>query len=291
MKRRDLSLDECAIAQAVSLVGDAWTLLVIREVAGGNRRFNPIQEELGLSRKVLTQRLDGLLDCGVLERVPYHDSARRHEYRLTPAGYALLPVLVDLQHWGATWLSGDTAATALTERSSAEFHRVRSLIGGRIPEMALANADGGGVDPVGPTGRTVLFCYPGTAVPGVVQHPPSWERIPGAPGCSLEARTFRDSLGDFLDRNTSVRGISLQRSHEQAAFVKLNRIPYPLLSDAGLEFTAALRLPTFRVCGIQHLKRLTLIVDRERVIREVLYPITDVVASVNDALRIASGIA
>jgi peroxiredoxin len=80
-------------------------------------------------------------------------------------------------------------------------------------------------------------------------------------------------------------GTQTQRPDEQRAFADAERLRFPLLSDAGLALAAALRLPTFRAGGVSRLKRLTLVVDRDRTVRHVLYPVTDVAASVSEALR------
>jgi peroxiredoxin len=81
-----------------------------------------------------------------------------------------------------------------------------------------------------------------------------------------------------------VHGVSTQRPDEQREFAAKERLRFPLLSDADLALTAALRLPTFRAAGVTRLKRLTLVVDAERVVREVLYPVTDIAGSVEAAL-------
>jgi peroxiredoxin len=100
----------------------------------------------------------------------------------------------------------------------------------------------------------------------------------------LESTTFRDRYDDFLRRGAQVVGVSTQRPEEQAAFAAKARIPFLLLSDQDLRLAAALRLPTFRAGGSDRLKRLTLIVGPGRAIRQVHYPITDPVGSVDDAL-------
>jgi peroxiredoxin len=118
--------------------------------------------------------------------------------------------------------------------------------------------------------------------------------VPGAAGCTLESCTYRDRLAEFAALGASVRGVSTQPPFEQAAFAAESRISFPLLSDAGLELTTALRLPTFRAGGTVRLKRLTLLVSRDRLVRDVLYPIADVTGSVEDALamvRIFAGTA
>lgn len=87
-----------------------------------------------------------------------------------------------------------------------------------------------------------------------------------------------------------MHGVSTQRPDEQRAFAEAERLGFPLLSDLGLDLTGALRLPTLRAAGTTRLKRLTLVVDRDRTIREVLYPLTDITASVAAALRAVRGV-
>jgi DNA-binding HxlR family transcriptional regulator/peroxiredoxin len=291
VRRTDLSDAECAIAQALEVVGDWWTLLVVRDVARGVHRFDALQRELGVSTKVLTERLKLLVNHGVLTKDPYSQHPPRYEYRLTDAGRGLLPVLVALQDWGATWVLGDGTRSATTEPSSAEARRVHNLIGTPIPELLLPTSDGARVDPVADAPFTVLYCYPGTAIAGVSTNPPYWEQLPGASGCTLEACTYRDQLEEFTARGAAVFGVSTQRCDEQAAFARAENIPFPLLSDAELALVTALRLPTFRVGSLDRLKRVTLIVDRERIVRGCLYPIQDVTGSVTDALALLDGLA
>ena len=107
MDRPDLALDACSVARTLEVVGERWTVLVLREAFFGVRRFNDLQRNLGAPRNVLTARLQKLVDAGVLRRVPYReDGAReRHEYRLTEAGMELLPTVVALMQWGDRHLS------------------------------------------------------------------------------------------------------------------------------------------------------------------------------------------
>lgn len=274
MRRVSMSDADCAIAQALDVVGDWWTLLIVRDVARGVHRFDALQAELDISRRALTERLAMLLEHGVLRKEQYTDRPPRYEYRLTPLGRGLLPVLVALQNWGATWVLGDGTTTATAAETSAEANRVKDLVGHKVPALSLS-----GVDPVADTQWTVLYCYPGTG-----PHPPNWSEIPGAQGCTLESCTYRDRLPEFAAMDATVYGVSTQRPDEQAAFALRESIQFPLLSDADLELTAALRLPTFRAAGVDRLKRLTLLVDRDRVIQATLYPIPDVTGSVQEAL-------
>ena len=290
MKYTRIGDSDCSIAQALDVVGDWWTLLVVRDVAGGVNRFSDLAAELGVSRKVLTERLIELVDRGVLERRQYSERPPRFEYHLTDSGRGLLPVLVALQNWGARHVMGDGTLTATSEPASAEARRVNALIGRRIPALMLPGADGVPTDPVSATAAwTVLYTFPGSpsVEPGLA---PGWEDVPGGPGCTLEARTFRDRLAEFADAGAAVIGVCTQRAEQLAAFAAAENVPFPLLSDQALEFSTALRMPTFRAAGADRLKRATLIVDARHTVRGVLYPVPDPVASVDEALRIVGSL-
>ncbi|ROQ98672.1 HxlR family transcriptional regulator [Streptomyces sp. 2132.2] len=282
-QRTHLDDADCAIAQALDVVGDWWTLLIVRDAARGVHRFDAFQRELGVSRKVLAERLKLLVEAGVLTREPYQERPVRHEYRLTPRGRGLLPVLVALQDWGDTWVLGEGEMTATTEESSREAERVHALRGTRLPELVLPDRFGEVRDPVADTPFTVLYCFPG-AYARAESYPPGWAGIPGARDCTFESCTYRDQLAEFTAAGATVHGVSTQRPDEQREFAEAEGLRFPLLSDAELSLTAALRLPTFRAAGVSRLKRLTLVVDRERVVREVFYPVRDIEAGVAAAL-------
>ncbi|MFD7029157.1 winged helix-turn-helix transcriptional regulator [Streptomyces sp. NPDC059917] len=282
-QRTQLGDADCAIAQALDVVGDWWTLLIVRDAARGVARFDAFQRELGMSRKVLTERLRLLVEADVLTREPYQDRPVRHEYRLTPRGRALLPVLVALQDWGDTWILGEGEMTATTEEASREAARVRALKGTRVPELLLPDAAGEPRDPVADSPFTVLYCFPG-AYARAESYPPGWAGIPGAKGCTLESCTYRDQLAQFTAAGATVHGVSTQRPDEQREFAAAEELRFPLLSDAGLDLVTALRLPTFRAAGVSRMKRLTLVVARDRTVVEAIYPITDIEASVSAAL-------
>lgn len=105
MLARDYDLD-CSIARTLELVGERWSLLVVRDVFLGNRRFDEMQESLGVARNVLTNRLQRLLDEGVLEKRAYRERPLRYEYFLTEKGLDLWPVLVALMGFGDKYLNG-----------------------------------------------------------------------------------------------------------------------------------------------------------------------------------------
>ncbi|MDF3144871.1 helix-turn-helix domain-containing protein, partial [Streptomyces sp. T21Q-yed] len=111
MSPRRVADDACGIAQAAAVVGDWWSLLVLREIARGHVRFDRLADELAVSRKVLAERLRTLTDHHVLERRRYQDRPPRYEYVLTEQGRGLVPVLVSLQDWADRWLLGDGTLT------------------------------------------------------------------------------------------------------------------------------------------------------------------------------------
>jgi DNA-binding HxlR family transcriptional regulator len=102
-----LDRSRCSVAGTLAVVGEKWSLLVLREAFLGVRRFADFQRILGAPRAVLTDRLATLVEQGILRRVPYQAEGerQRHEYRLTPKGVDLYPTLVALMEWGDRWLS------------------------------------------------------------------------------------------------------------------------------------------------------------------------------------------
>lgn len=106
MKRTDTSAWPCTIARSAAVLGDHWNLLLIRQACMGTRRFEDFQQALGIGRNILTTRLNGLVDEGLLRRVPYQDGPPRSEYRLTRKGREVYPILAALAAWGERWMTG-----------------------------------------------------------------------------------------------------------------------------------------------------------------------------------------
>jgi DNA-binding HxlR family transcriptional regulator len=125
----------CSIIGAVDALGDVWSILVLREVFLGVRRFNDIQADLGISRSVLTDRLSRLVELGVVRAVPYQEpgTRARHEYRPTRKGVGLLPLLLALKAWGDEHVIG-AETVRITERGSGEAVRLelRTFSGKRV---------------------------------------------------------------------------------------------------------------------------------------------------------------
>ena len=97
----------CSVAQCLEVVGEWWSLLIVRDAFFGVRRFDDFQARLGISRNILNQRLTKLVDDGVLERVPYQDNPPRANYRLTEKGRDLWHVLTAMRQWGDRWAAPD----------------------------------------------------------------------------------------------------------------------------------------------------------------------------------------
>src|SRR3954451_20763303 len=103
----DWSIETCTIGRAMEVLGEKWAVVVLREVFNGVRRFDDMRVRTGIPRQVLTNRLSSLVGHGVLHRVPYREpgSRERHEYRLTPKGFDLYPVLIAVAAWGDRYLA------------------------------------------------------------------------------------------------------------------------------------------------------------------------------------------
>lgn len=119
-RRVDLSAFSCSVARTLDVVGDKWTLLILRDAFYGVRRFEDFTRDLGIARNVLTDRLQRLVDQGVLERRQYEDRPPRSEYRLTKKGRDLLPVILTLMHWGDTHASGNGGPVDLVHRDCGQ---------------------------------------------------------------------------------------------------------------------------------------------------------------------------
>jgi len=121
---------DCSIARSLSLLGERWTILVLREAFSGVRRFDDIQQNTGAPRQVLSARLAHLVEQDVLRRVPYQEPGQRqrYEYRLTEKGLDLYPVLVGLLEWGDKYLADESGpSVALTHKACGSPVRVTMM--------------------------------------------------------------------------------------------------------------------------------------------------------------------
>ena len=93
----------CSVARTLDIIGEWWTLLILRDAFYGVRRFEAFREHLGISRKVLAGRLQRLTQEGILKKIAYQDNPVRFEYKLTQKGLDLLPILLSIMKWGDEW--------------------------------------------------------------------------------------------------------------------------------------------------------------------------------------------
>ena len=136
MRRASFQELNCSVAQTLEVVGDWWSLLIMRDIFFGVTRFDDIQRRLGVARNTLTDRLNWLHDHGVVTRAPYGDSGNRFEYRLTYKGRDLQPVLLAMLAWGDKW--GATAKHPPLQPSApngdpVELRTVNARTGRRVP--------------------------------------------------------------------------------------------------------------------------------------------------------------
>ena len=125
MRKASFADMHCSIAQSLEIVGEWWTLLILRDAFLGVRRFDDFVERLGISRNVLTNRLDTLVAAGILERRPYDEARGRYDYLLTDKGRALWPVMTALRQWGDEWIYGTGNEPLLARAPKLRMHHHR----------------------------------------------------------------------------------------------------------------------------------------------------------------------
>ena len=113
MQRTQFGRMACSIARTLDVIGEPWSPLILRDVFAGIGRFDQIQDDLGISRKVLAERLKWLVDSGILDRREYSASPRRHEYVLTAKGMELCDLLLVMVRWGDRWTAGEAGPPVL----------------------------------------------------------------------------------------------------------------------------------------------------------------------------------
>jgi peroxiredoxin len=148
----------------------------------------------------------------------------------------------------------------------------RHLTGMKLPDLALPATDGAPVNLSTLKGRTVVYVYPRTGVPGT-DLPPGWNDIPGARGCTPQSCSFRDHFGELKRFGVAqLFGLSTQdTAYQQEAATRLH-LPFAILSDEKLALTKALNLPTFVTSGMTLIKRMALVID-DGVIVKAFYPV------------------
>ena len=144
--RRSLKADFCPSARSLDVIGDCWSLLIVRDAFDGLTRFGEFQKSLGIAKNILSDRLRTLVSRGILELVPAGDGAARREYRLTEMGRDLFPVMVALRQWGERHLfEADEPRSSLVERDT-----------GLSVRLDIRTQDGRAIGP----GETVILKVP-----------------------------------------------------------------------------------------------------------------------------------
>ena len=154
MRRTRFDDWDCSIARSVDILGDWWTPMVIRSALLGARRFEHFADGLGIPRNVLTERLNRLVEEGIMVKTEYQDRPVRYEYRLTDKGVGLYPVIVSLLEWGNRWLDWgeDGPPVHLVDRTTGE-----------VVEPVLVDARTG--TRLDPRSTTAVYVRPGTGRP------------------------------------------------------------------------------------------------------------------------------
>lgn len=140
MQRTPFDQMNCSLARALDVVGEWWTPLIVRDLAIGISRFDALQRNLGISRKVLTQRLGALIDHDIAQRVPYQHNPERFDYWLTEKGAELALALLALQAWGDKWAFDGVGPVKITHTTCGhQTHAVLACAecGGEINAMNL----------------------------------------------------------------------------------------------------------------------------------------------------------
>ena len=118
MRRKSFAEMNCSVARTLDIVGDPWTLLIVRDLFRRIERFDDLKESLGIARNTLTARLKDLVDNGIVERVEYQANPPRYDYRLTAKGRALGPIILTLMSWGDEWADRGEPLVVTVERAT-----------------------------------------------------------------------------------------------------------------------------------------------------------------------------
>ncbi|TDX66501.1 HxlR family transcriptional regulator [Methylosinus sp. sav-2] len=149
MRNNQFPSQTCSVARALEIVGEWWTLLIIREAFFGARRFGEFERNLGVAKNVLSERLSKLVACGVMERIDVPGRGNPRDYRLTEKGRDLFPVLVALMQWGDRWAAAAGPPLRLLDPATgAEIAplRVTGSSGAALEPQELLIAPGPGAD-------------------------------------------------------------------------------------------------------------------------------------------------
>jgi DNA-binding HxlR family transcriptional regulator len=157
MLGQDYPHQTCSIAAALEVVGERWSLLIVRDILLGLRRFDELQADLHIARNVLHTRLTRLTQEGIIERRPYQERPPRYEYRLTDKGLDLWPTIVSLMRWGDAYAAPDGGPPVLLEHrgcgGAVDDHRICLACGAPLSARDVRALPGPGASPHHPLVR------------------------------------------------------------------------------------------------------------------------------------------
>ncbi len=137
MQRNPRSKMTCSVARATEVVGERWTILVLREAFQGVTRFDVFEKNLGIAPNILAARLKKLVEAGVLETMPVQDGGRRREYRVTAMGRDFFPAYVALMQWGDRWLADEAGPPVVLQDRA---------VGAPVPRLSVLSEAGEALD-------------------------------------------------------------------------------------------------------------------------------------------------
>jgi DNA-binding HxlR family transcriptional regulator len=162
MQRTSFEAMNCSVAQCLEVIGEWWSMLIVRDAFLGVRRFDDFQSRLGISRNILTNRLASLVEAGVLEKVPYQERPLRHEYRLTAKGRDLWPVLTTMREWGDRWAAPGGAPLELVHDACGEvmvLSHTCSACGEPVDSRSVRARPGPGAGPESLAGTPLVASF------------------------------------------------------------------------------------------------------------------------------------
>lgn len=128
MKWNNLGEMDCPVARSLSILGDRWTLLIIRNAFMQTKRFDDFHKQLGMTRHLLVERLNRLIEHDIMVKVPYQDVPKRFEYTLTERGKALYPVILSLTQWGNLWMNDEQQHPVVTYVHKKCGHEIQPIM-------------------------------------------------------------------------------------------------------------------------------------------------------------------
>lgn len=162
MRIEEIDRQPCSVARAVAQIGDAWSVLIVREAFYGRNRFSDLVEFTGAQKTVVSARVKQLVEVGILERVLYSEHPVRHRYELTGKGRELAPILFTLSEWGDKWASGEAGQHVVLTHDECGHQVDATVVCGTCGEQLTADNVTPGAGPAYPEHLRHLLADVGT---------------------------------------------------------------------------------------------------------------------------------